>query len=103
MNNLEYTSGNTVTRYPFKDNAPLTWTSYPDGETGELPNNVIKDVRITSQHNDLVTVNLENITYSFADLDSPGPGDAILVSYTVDPKLGINVSPYAFVLEFGYG
>jgi hypothetical protein len=45
MNNLEYQTECSITRYPFKDSSTLIWSN--NGETGTLPNDIILDAQLT--------------------------------------------------------
>lgn len=102
MNNLDYATGNAITRFPFKDTAPLTWYTFPAGSTGQLSNKIFKDVRIISKYNDLVTVYLDSIAYSFTALSNPA-GGVIQLHFKVDPTLGPLTNPYALTIELPYG
>lgn len=78
MNNLDYTSGNALSKYPFKDNAELTWTSDNGGSptAGYFPNNIVLDARIVQKtHYADFYLELAELRYSVLNFNSPTSAD----------------------------
>jgi hypothetical protein len=63
MDTLDYFSGNSLTRFPFKDGATLVWT-ISGGDAGALPNTIVLDAAVSVVGTTIVQPTLQTIAYN---------------------------------------
>lgn len=102
MNNLDYTSGNALSRYPFKDTSPLTWIANNGSSpsAGAIPNTVFLDAKFVPKAVlDQFYIEMLRITYLFDDFDNPLSTDWFDLSF----YLGDGADDTEFTVRIYYG
>ena len=100
MKQLDYQQECALMRYPFKDNAPLTWTNGSD--SGVLPNTIFLDAAVAlanSNYAGIYILSIQKTSDTHYYVDFRGDGDVLSTLNINTPGLtGINTFQYT---QFG--